>query len=103
MPEQSRLITAYPAPASPARTRPPSRAPLRVGLVQERWHPDAEEHQAVLGEGIRLAASEGAKIVCLQELTLSRYFAVTADGGLQATLAAHHRRHRPRAGSTNGL
>jgi N-carbamoylputrescine amidase len=49
-------------------------------LVQERWHPDPEEHEAALAAGIRLAASEGARIVCLQELTLSRYFAITPDG-----------------------
>jgi N-carbamoylputrescine amidase len=29
---------------------------------------------------VRLAAGEGARLVCLQELTLSRYFAVTPDG-----------------------
>lgn len=74
------LITALPPPPSPARTRPPERAPLRLGLVQERWHADLTEHQAALAAGIRMAAGEGAAIVCLQELTLSRYFAVTADG-----------------------
>ncbi len=30
--------------------------------------------------GIGMAAAEGARIVCLQELTMSRYFAVTPDG-----------------------
>ncbi|HEX8976946.1 MAG TPA: nitrilase-related carbon-nitrogen hydrolase [Solirubrobacteraceae bacterium] len=68
------------APSSPARTRPAERAPLRLGLVQERWHPDPEEHQAALGHGIEMAAQEGARIVCLQELTLSPYFAITPDG-----------------------
>jgi N-carbamoylputrescine amidase len=74
------LITAFPPPPSPARTRPASRAPLRVGLVQERWHPDPSEHEEALGVGIRMAAGEGARIVCLQELTLSPYFAITPDG-----------------------
>ena len=77
MPE---LITNYDPPVSPARTRPADRAPLRLGLVQERWHADPDEHQTALAEGIRLAAAEGAKIVCLQELTLSPYFAITPDG-----------------------
>jgi N-carbamoylputrescine amidase len=77
MPE---LLTAYEPPPSPARTRPAERAPVRVGLVQERWHADPGEHEATLAEGIRLAAAEGARIVCLQELTLSRYFAITPDG-----------------------
>jgi N-carbamoylputrescine amidase len=67
-------------PESPARTRPPSRAPLRLGLVQERWHPNGAEHEAALAEGIRAAADVGARIVCLQELTLSPYFAITPDG-----------------------
>jgi N-carbamoylputrescine amidase len=75
-----RLLTALEPPESPARTRPPERAPLRVGLVQERWHPDGQEHEEALATGIRMAAAEGARIVCLQELTLSRYFAITPDG-----------------------
>jgi N-carbamoylputrescine amidase len=74
------LHTAFPPPESPARTRPPERPPLRIGLVQERWHPDPEEHEHALAVGIRIAADEGATIVCLQELTLSRYFAITDDG-----------------------
>jgi len=48
--------------------------------VQHRWHPDAQEHRAALAEGIEIAAREGARIVCLQELTLSPYFAVIPDG-----------------------
>ncbi len=80
MPDPPKLLTAYPPPPSPARTRPPSRAPLRVGAVQERWHPDPDEHHAALAAGIRLATAEGARVVCLQELTLSPYFAITPDG-----------------------
>jgi N-carbamoylputrescine amidase len=52
---------------------------LRLGLVQEAWHPDAEEHEQALAAGIRLATATGARIVCLQELTLSPYFAITPD------------------------
>jgi len=75
-----RLITATGAlPPSPARVDAPSRPPLRIGLVQERWHPEPDEHEAALAEGIAMAAGEGATLVCLQELTLSPYFAVTAD------------------------
>jgi len=48
--------------------------------VQERWHPDPDEHRAALAAGIRRAAGEGAQLVCLQELTLSRYFAVDSGG-----------------------
>jgi N-carbamoylputrescine amidase len=80
MPETQQLLTAYSPPESPARTRPSTRAPLRLGLVQERWHEDTAAHEAALAAGIRAAAREGARIVCLQELTLSRYFAITPDG-----------------------
>src|SRR3954463_7954724 len=78
-----RLETALGAPPpSYARVREPSRTPLRVAAVQHRWHPDPDEHQAALAEGIRLAAEQGARLVCLQELTLSPYFAITPDGPL---------------------
>ncbi|MGO9750562.1 MAG: nitrilase-related carbon-nitrogen hydrolase [Solirubrobacteraceae bacterium] len=80
MAEQPLLLIARPPPPSPARTRPPERAPLRLGLVQERWRRDPDEHLQALAAGIRMAANEGARIVCLQELTLSPYFAVTPDG-----------------------
>ncbi len=87
MPEAPQLLTAYPPPPSPARTAPSSRRPLRAGLVQERWHPDPDEHEAALAAGIRIAAAEGARIVCLQELTLSPYFAVAPDGPAAAGTA----------------
>jgi N-carbamoylputrescine amidase len=80
MGERQKLLTAFPPAPSSARTRPPSRAPLRIGAVQERWHPDPDEHEDALATGIRMAAGEGARIVCLQELTLSPYFAITPDG-----------------------
>jgi N-carbamoylputrescine amidase len=48
--------------------------------VQERWHPDPAHHQRALAAGIELAAAEGAQLVCLQELTLSRYFAADPRG-----------------------
>jgi N-carbamoylputrescine amidase len=67
-------------PDSPARVDPPTRAPFRIGAVQHRWNPDATEHLAALTEAVRAAAGEGAQLVCLQELTLSPYFAVTPDG-----------------------
>jgi N-carbamoylputrescine amidase len=78
--EDIRLIVAPGLQPSPARKRPPRRAPLRVALVQQRWHPDADEHEAALASAITLAAGEGARLVCLQELTLSRYFAVEPAG-----------------------
>ena len=78
--EEPRLILAGDPPASPARTRPPGRAPFRIAAVQHRWHSDPAEHRAALGAAINLAAEQGARLVCLQELTLSRYFAVEPGG-----------------------
>jgi N-carbamoylputrescine amidase len=81
MPEPIRLLRAVgDVPESPARVEPPTREPWRVGLVQHRWHPDPAEHREALAEGVRTAAGEGARLVCLQELTLSAYFAITPDG-----------------------
>jgi N-carbamoylputrescine amidase len=79
MPE-IRLIRAPGAQGSPARTRPSQRSPLRVAAVQQRWHPDPDQHAEALAAGIRMPAGEGARLVCLQELTLSRYFAVDPAG-----------------------
>lgn len=78
------LITAYGATDSPARTRPSERSPFRLGAVQERWHPDPGEHREALAAGVRLAAAEGARLVCLQELTLSPYFALDPAGAVGA-------------------
>jgi N-carbamoylputrescine amidase len=78
--EEIRLIRAAEPPESPARTRPPSRPPFRIAALQHRWHDDPGEHEAALAEGVRMAATEGARLVCLQELTLSRYFAVDPSG-----------------------
>jgi N-carbamoylputrescine amidase len=78
--QEIRLIAALGAPASPARKRPARRRPFRIAAVQERWRPDPEEHEEALAAGIRLAAREGAQLVCLQELTLSRYFASDPRG-----------------------
>ncbi|WP_121372009.1 nitrilase-related carbon-nitrogen hydrolase [Frondihabitans australicus] len=65
---------ALPSPLAPASgAEPARRAPLRVALVQMRWQPDASAHLAELAEGIADAASAGAGVVFLPELTLSRY------------------------------
>lgn len=66
------LIIGAPQP-SLSRVKSADRAPLRVGVVQTRWHEDAAEHASTLLEGIRLAAENGARMVFLPELTLSRY------------------------------
>jgi N-carbamoylputrescine amidase len=80
VPQRPRLLTASEPPPSPARVRESERRPLRIAAVQHRWHPDPDEHRAALAEAVRMAAAEGAQLVCLQELTLSPYFAITAEG-----------------------
>jgi N-carbamoylputrescine amidase len=80
MADDIHLITSGGPSTSPARTRRPRRKPFRVGAVQQRWHPDANEHAEALASGIRRAAAAGAELICLQELTLTRYFAIDPDG-----------------------
>jgi N-carbamoylputrescine amidase len=70
-----------------ARVKPSNRHPLRVALVQTRWHQDASEHVNVLNAGIELAAQNGAQVVCLPELTLSRYPADEIPTGTPNALA----------------
>jgi N-carbamoylputrescine amidase len=74
------LISSYGARESPARTRPARRQLFRIAAVQERWHEDPDEHSEALAAAIRRASDEGAQLVCLQELTLSRYFAADPAG-----------------------
>lgn len=66
-------------PDSPARTRDPDRGIFTVGAVQQRWNPDPEAHLDSLRHGIGAAVEKGAELVCLQELTLSPYFAIEPD------------------------
>ena len=65
------------APEPLSRTTPSDRPPLRVGLVQHRWRPDADELAEVLRGAIDRAAGEGARVVFLPEITLLRYPADT--------------------------
>jgi len=73
---------------SPARVSDPQRGTFRIGAVQHRWQAAPAEHEAALGEGVRLAAEQGARLVCLQELTLSPYFAVDTDPSPEALARA---------------
>ncbi|MUL49941.1 hydrolase [Mycobacterium sp. CBMA293] len=68
------------APESLSRSTESTRPPVRVGLVQHRWRPDAAELAKVLRDGIDRAAGEGANLVCLPEITLLRYPADTPAG-----------------------
>ncbi|MFC1411468.1 nitrilase-related carbon-nitrogen hydrolase [Streptacidiphilus sp. N1-12] len=77
------LLTSFGSPlGSPGRGDQAAPNLLRVGLVQMRWREDERAHDEALRQGVRLAAAQGARIVCLPELTRSRYFA--ADEKLAA-------------------
>lgn len=80
-------LTVATAPESLSRVKPATRKPLRVALVQTKWHHDPAEHEAKLLEGIKLASENGAKIVFLQELTLSRYPADVKPEGTPSKIA----------------
>ncbi|NVN50254.1 nitrilase-related carbon-nitrogen hydrolase [Mycolicibacterium hippocampi] len=77
------------APAAPpmSRSTDSQRPPLRVGLVQHRWRPDAAELTRVLRDGINRAAAEGATAVFLPEITLLRYPADQPAGPNPGALA----------------
>jgi len=67
-----KITLAKPA-ASLSRTRSPERAVVRVAAVQFSWRKNPAEHRDMISNAIKAAAAEGAKIVFLPELTLSRY------------------------------
>ncbi len=76
-----------PALPSPARVEPSTREPLRVGLVQHRWREDARALEDALAAGVAAAVAEGARVVFLPELTLSRYPAFEEPRGRASDLA----------------
>jgi N-carbamoylputrescine amidase len=80
---------------SPARVLPATRSPFRVAAVQQRWHPDPAEHEQALRDGVALAVAEGARLVCLQELTLSPYLAATGAGAGHVPVEPESIEHGP--------
>ncbi len=55
---------------------------VTIGLVQQRWQRDPHQHAAALQTGVLQATQQGAQLVCLQELTLHRYFGDVKDSAL---------------------
>ncbi len=66
-------ITIAPALESLSRTRAPERESIRVAAIQYRWRESEAEQLAMISEAIREAKNNGAEVVFLPELTLSRY------------------------------
>ena len=81
------LVIQAPAPASPARVGLASATPLRVALVQHAWTADAAHLRMSLDAAIDAAAGAAAALVCLPEITLSRYPADVLPSGAASTLA----------------
>jgi len=52
---------------------------VTLGLIQSRAFADPDRNLAATARRIRLAAGEGARIVCVQELFRSRYFPQAED------------------------
>ena len=73
------LVTRDEMLPSPFRMGESTAPTLRLGAVQCAWHPDPDEHDAVLRSGVALAVEQGARAVMLQELTLSPYFCIEDD------------------------
>jgi len=80
-------LTIAEALKSLSRVKDSTRPALRVALVQTKWHQDEAQHESVLMDGISKAAKAGAKIVFLQELTLSRYPADAKPDGVPSKIA----------------
>ena len=80
-------LTISPTLPSLSRTRDPERASIRVAAMQFAWRTDPEEHRANIEQAIRMAAANGAEIVFLPELTLSRYPADVCPTGVPAETA----------------
>jgi beta-ureidopropionase len=52
---------------------------VRAGLIQQRWTGDKESMTAAAVDAIGKAASQGAQVVCLQELFYGPYFCQVQD------------------------
>lgn len=80
-------LTKVEAPQSLSRTRAAERGNLTVAAIQVSWLADPNAHLANLEKAIRLAAENGAEIVFLPELTLSRYPADVCPTGVPSETA----------------
>ncbi|MEY3624736.1 MAG: hypothetical protein RL696_117 [Actinomycetota bacterium] len=80
-------LTVVKSPPSLSRTRAPERATVTIGLVQFRWQDDELAHRSVIEHGIRTAHENGAQVVFLPELTLSRYPADVCPTGIPSESA----------------
>jgi len=52
---------------------------IRIAIIQTRWPGERESMQEVYRQKVAEAARSGAQLVCLQEFSISPYFASTLD------------------------
>ena len=74
-------ITHAKALPSLSRTREPDREVITVAALQFAWKENPAEHQGQIENAVKASKKEGAQIVFLPELTLSRYPADTLPNG----------------------
>ena len=60
---------------------------VRAGLIQQRWTGDKESMIANAVDAIGKAASQGAQVVCLQELFYGPYFCQIQDADFASETA----------------
>ena len=53
--------------------------PIRIALIQTHWPGDRQAMMDTYRELVRQAATSGSELVCLQEFTISPYFASSLD------------------------
>ena len=80
-------ITVADALPSLSRVLESTRKPIRVALVQMHWEEDATKHLANLNYAVSEASANGAQLVFLPELTLSRYPADRLPEGIPSAIA----------------
>jgi len=74
--QQSSVITTTTAASNTKRV-------VKLGVVQDKWYANAAENAEAIRKGVLEAASQGAQLVLLQELTLHRYFGDCAKDDAQ--------------------
>jgi N-carbamoylputrescine amidase len=80
-------VTKAKALPSLSRVKEATRNPVTVALVQMHWEKDQAIHLENLNKAIALAKQAGADLVCLPELTLSRYPADQKPTGIPSSIA----------------
>lgn len=82
-------ITKVKALPSLSRTRSPERSLITVAALQFAWKENPAEHADQIEDAVKLAKENGAQVVFLPELTLSKYPADVCPTGTPNAEAEH--------------